>query len=222
MTDGPAATPPTRGVRAGPSASAPASAVRKQTRPGSLTWTWPASAPVPTRNTAHGPRSGPQRRPARAHPAVRRADGRGVCVPARHSNLPESYPLDCLTSLGLATLPAWPLPNDAAAEAVHRCGGTGFSRLWAAVGSGDGAEIDRAIARAAGVAVHGPSEFWARGLGDQQNRPRGPPSLRRQAAGQAHDHSRREYAPDTAGTARDFRNLPGRTGGSDERPGRGP
>ncbi|MEY9995519.1 hypothetical protein ABIE67_007551 [Streptomyces sp. V4I8] len=32
MTDGPAATPPTRGVRAGPSASALASAVRKQTK----------------------------------------------------------------------------------------------------------------------------------------------------------------------------------------------
>ncbi|MCX5054517.1 MULTISPECIES: hypothetical protein [unclassified Streptomyces] len=108
-----------------------------------------------------------QRRPARAHPAVRRADSRGVCVPARHSNLTESYPLDYLTSLGLATLPAWPLPNDAAAEVVvHRRSGTGFSRLWAAIGSGDDAEIDRAIARATDVAVHGPSEFWARGLGD--------------------------------------------------------
>ncbi|WP_371645578.1 hypothetical protein OG974_05125 [Streptomyces sp. NBC_00597] len=58
-------------------------------------------------------------------------------------------------------------PNDAAAEVVvYRRSGTGFSRLWAAIGSGDDAEIDRTIARATDVAVHGPSEFWARGLGD--------------------------------------------------------
>ncbi|MGR4882866.1 hypothetical protein ACIPUC_26150 [Streptomyces sp. LARHCF249] len=80
---------------------------------------------------------------------------------------PGMTPLDYLTSLGLATLPAWPLPNDAAAEVVvYRRSGTGFSRLWAASGSGDDAEIDRAIAGATDVAVHGPSEFWARGLGD--------------------------------------------------------
>ncbi|MGW1226094.1 hypothetical protein [Streptomyces sp. NPDC002530] len=76
-------------------------------------------------------------------------------------------PLDYLTGLGLATLPAWPLPDDDAAEVVvYRRGGTGFSHLWTAIGSGDGTDIDRAIATALEVAVHGPSEFWARGLGD--------------------------------------------------------
>jgi hypothetical protein len=91
---------------------------------------------------------------------------------------PGMPPLDYLTSLGLATLPARSLPNDAAAEVVvYRRSGTGFSRLWAAIGSGDDAEIDRAIARVTDVAIHGASEFWARGLGDQQNRPRGSSSL---------------------------------------------
>ncbi|MFE4539667.1 hypothetical protein ACFRKB_32155 [Streptomyces scopuliridis] len=76
-------------------------------------------------------------------------------------------PLDYLTSLGLATLPAWPLPDDDAVEVVvYRRSGTGFGRLWTAIANGDDTEIDRAIAKAAHFAVHGPSEFWARGLGD--------------------------------------------------------
>ncbi|MFD0386548.1 hypothetical protein ACFQ2B_40850 [Streptomyces stramineus] len=80
---------------------------------------------------------------------------------------PGMAPLDYLTSLNLATLPAWPLPDDDEAEiVVYRRGATGFGRLWAAVGSGDDAEIDRAIAKATEFAGHGPSEFWARGLGD--------------------------------------------------------
>lgn len=76
-------------------------------------------------------------------------------------------PLDYLTSLSLATLPAWPLPDDDAADVVvYRRSGTGFSRLWAAIGSGDDTETDRAIAKLTETSVHGPSQFWARGLGD--------------------------------------------------------
>lgn len=80
---------------------------------------------------------------------------------------PGMPPLDYLTSLNLATLPAWPLPDDDETKVVvYRRGGTGFGRLWDAIGSGDDAEIDRAIAKATDAAVHGPSEFWARSLGD--------------------------------------------------------
>ncbi|MEJ8654681.1 hypothetical protein WKI65_43285 [Streptomyces sp. MS1.AVA.3] len=59
-------------------------------------------------------------------------------------------------------------PTDGAAAEVIVCrrGGTGFGRLWTAIGSGDKTEIERAIAKLNDVAVHGPSEFWARGLGD--------------------------------------------------------
>lgn len=80
---------------------------------------------------------------------------------------PKMPPLDYLTSLSLATLPAWPLPDDDAAEVVvYLRSGTGFSRLWAAIGSGDDTETDRAIGKLTGTAVHGPSQSWARGLGD--------------------------------------------------------
>ncbi|MFE7118201.1 hypothetical protein ACFU99_22565 [Streptomyces sp. NPDC057654] len=79
---------------------------------------------------------------------------------------PGMSPLDYLTSLRLDTLPAWPLPDDAAAVVVvYRRGGTGFSRLWSAIGKGDEAEINRAITKLID-AIHGPSGFWARGLGD--------------------------------------------------------
>ncbi|MGW0948499.1 hypothetical protein ACWD4O_38915 [Streptomyces sp. NPDC002623] len=83
---------------------------------------------------------------------------------AERSGMP---PLDYLTSLSLSTLPAWPLPDhDATQVVVYRRNGTGFSALWNAIGSGDDTEIDRAIAKLTDAAVHGPSQFWARGLGD--------------------------------------------------------
>lgn len=80
---------------------------------------------------------------------------------------PGMAPSDYLASLGLATLPAWPLPDDAGTVVVvYRRSGTGFSSLWNAIGSGDDSEIDSAIAKATEFAVHGPSEFSARHLGD--------------------------------------------------------
>ena len=172
MTDGPAATPPTRGVRAGPSASAPASAVRKQTRPGSLTWTWPASAPLPTRE--RGPR------------AAFRATASTCASPPGGSPGRRSRGLRSRTSqqpAGVlpARLPHEPGPGHTpglASAQRRRSRGRppprwhGLQPSLGSVGSGDDAEIDRAMARATDVAVHGPSEFWARGLGDQQNRPR--------------------------------------------------
>lgn len=117
-----------------------------------------------------------QHRPDRDAPAainLKNAVGNAAVVStaseirAALAERPAMPPLDYLTSLGLATLPAWPLPgDDAAVVVVYRRGGTGFGRLWAAISSGDHAEIDRAIAKLTEAAVHGPSEFWARGMGD--------------------------------------------------------
>ncbi|MFF8910542.1 hypothetical protein [Streptomyces olivaceoviridis] len=88
-------------------------------------------------------------------------------VRAALAGRPEMEPHLYLRSLGLATLPVWPLPGDDAAEVVvYRGGGTGFGRLWNAVGAGDEAETDRLVERLTETAVHGPSGFWARGLGD--------------------------------------------------------
>lgn len=88
-------------------------------------------------------------------------------VRAALAERPGMAPLDYLASLSLAMLPAWPLPDDDAAEVVvYRRSGTGFGRLWAAIASGDDTEIERAVAKMTDIAVHGPSEFWARGLGD--------------------------------------------------------
>ncbi|MGW0491161.1 hypothetical protein [Streptomyces olivaceus] len=113
-----------------------------------------------------------QHRPDRDAPAainLMRAVGNAAVVSsagevrAALAERPAMAPPDYLASLNLATLPAWPLPADAAAEVVvYRRGGTGFGRLWNAIGSGDEAEIDRVIAKAA----QGPSGFWARSLGD--------------------------------------------------------
>lgn len=88
-------------------------------------------------------------------------------VRAALAERPGLAPLDYLRSLGLGSLPAWPLPGDDAAEiVVFRRGDTGFARLWTAVGSGDDGEIDLAVAKATETAIHGPSGFWAKGLGD--------------------------------------------------------
>lgn len=80
---------------------------------------------------------------------------------------PAMGPEDYLKSLSLATLPSWPLPDDNAAEVVvYRRSGAGFGKLWNAIGCGDAAETDRAIAKLNEGGVDGPSAYWARGLGD--------------------------------------------------------
>lgn len=88
-------------------------------------------------------------------------------VRAALAERPGMEPPLYLRSLSLATLPEWPLPDDDAAEVVvYRRGGTGFGLLWNAVAVGDEAEVQRLVARLTESAVHGPSGFWARGLGD--------------------------------------------------------
>ncbi|MFH9299469.1 hypothetical protein [Streptomyces sp. NPDC017520] len=73
---------------------------------------------------------------------------------------------DYLRSLSLATLPAWPLPDDdATVVVVYRGGASGFGGLWEAIGSGDETEIARAVSKARDL-VLGPSIVTPKGLGD--------------------------------------------------------
>ncbi|MGW5989466.1 hypothetical protein ACWFRT_13810 [Streptomyces anulatus] len=75
---------------------------------------------------------------------------------------PAMAPQDYLKSLRLATLPAWPLPDDDTFEVVvYKPGAPGLD-LLDAVANGDGPEVDRI----ADKLVEGPSTFSARGLGD--------------------------------------------------------
>ncbi|MER5277776.1 hypothetical protein ABT025_18735 [Streptomyces sp. NPDC002809] len=93
---------------------------------------------------------------------VMAADEVRAALAERPGMAPELY----LRSLGLAALPAWPLPDDDASHViVFRRSGVGFGDLWRAIGDGDEAEIDRVIGKV-NEYVLGPSGFWARSLGD--------------------------------------------------------
>jgi len=81
---------------------------------------------------------------------------------------PGLPPQDYLRSLSLATIPAWPLPdNDATLVVVYRRSANGFSGLWQAICTGDEAQIARAVGRAREL-VGGSSPYAVspRGLGD--------------------------------------------------------
>ncbi|WP_327335092.1 hypothetical protein [Streptomyces anulatus] len=75
---------------------------------------------------------------------------------------PAMRPQDYLKSMTLATLPAWPLPDDDTFEVVVYKGGAPGLDLLAAVGAGDEVEVERITAKLS----EGPSMFSARGLGD--------------------------------------------------------
>ncbi|WP_030568522.1 hypothetical protein [Streptomyces aureocirculatus] len=69
--------------------------------------------------------------------------------------------------MSLATLPAWPLPDDdATVVVVYRRSARGFGSLWEAVGSGDEQQIDRAVGKARELVASSPFTITPRGLGD--------------------------------------------------------
>ncbi|MEU8545312.1 hypothetical protein AB0C52_35815 [Streptomyces sp. NPDC048717] len=69
---------------------------------------------------------------------------------------PAVPPQDYLTMLGLASLPAWPLPDDDEHDVVvYQRSGTGTGRLWGAIADGDEDETARAIAWARECVTHG-------------------------------------------------------------------
>lgn len=127
-------------------------------------------APHLSRQASATYRRSQEYRPNSGSPAIdlMRAAGNSATVStaghirAALATRPGMDPHDYLKSMRLATLPAWPLPDEDAFEVVVYMRSAPGLRLLTAVGASDEAEIERI----AGQLAQGPSDFSARSLGD--------------------------------------------------------